>query len=141
MTQPQTNNAKTGKPPPNYMDLPKADFTAMIDVPLIAHDIMVTTSSHAHEVKGSKRKCEVIVSHPDAPNDLKKLIFWREYIIIQFDRLAGRFLPYNTIEQKYNCEAMIPFRITLNGRFVRIIQEGEDEEEGSGDATKEGNNQ
>ena len=45
------------------------------------------------------------------------------------------------IEQKYNCEARIPFRITLNGKFVRIIQEGEDEEEGSGDATKEGNNQ
>lgn len=118
-----------GREPPNYMDVPRANTEAMIDVPLIAHDIMVTTSVHAHEVKGSKRKCEVIVSHPEAPGDLKKLIFWREYIILQFDKMAGRFLPYNTVEQKYHCEADIPFRITLNGRFIRIVQGWGEEED------------
>ncbi|MBQ2337188.1 MAG: hypothetical protein II381_12795, partial [Victivallales bacterium] len=82
----------------DYSGIEKCDVNALLNVPLVCHDLLVIRSSYA-EKGGSKRKATLILSHIDHPEEKHRVLIWREYVILQLDKLAGKYLRYNTIGQ------------------------------------------
>jgi hypothetical protein len=117
----------------DYSGVEKCDINALINAPLICHDLLVIRSNYA-EKGGSKRKATLILSHVDHPEEKHRVLIWREYVILQLDKLAGKYLRYNTIGQLYHLDVPFTMRIDHDGRFYIIRGIGHDSQEGGQNA-------
>jgi hypothetical protein len=112
----------------NYNGIEKCDINALINAPLLCHDLFVTESAYTSQ-GGSKRKATLILSHAEHPDDLHRLLVWRGYIILQLDKVAGKFLSYNTVGQYYHLDVPFTMEICHDGRFYIIKGIGHDSPE------------
>lgn len=125
MTQQQPRICDYGELVRDYSGVEKCDVNALLNAPLMCHDLLVTRSSYADK-GGSRRKATAIVSHVEHPDELHKVLIWREYMILQLDKLAGKYLRYNTIGQYYHLDAPFTMKIEHDGRFYYIRGIGDD---------------
>lgn len=128
MTQQQPRIYDYGELVRDYSDVEKCDINALLNVPLTCHDLLVTRSEYADK-GGSRRKATVILSYIDHPEKLLRLKVWREYVILQLDKMAGKYLRYNTIGQYYHLDVPFTMEIIHNGQFYIIRGIGNDGEE------------
>ncbi len=119
MTQRQPRICDYGELVIDYSAVEKCDINALLNAPLMCHDLLVTRSGYADK-GGSRRKATAILSHVEHPDKLLKLLVWREYVILQLDKMAGKYLPYNTIGQYYHLDVPFTMEITHDGRFYII---------------------
>ena len=127
MTQQQQRTYDFGELVIDYSAVEKCDINALLNVPLTCRDLLVTRSGYADK-GGSRRKATLIVSYVKYPDKLIKLLIWREYVILQLDKMAGKYLRYNTIGQYYHLDVPFTMEITHNGQFYIIRGIGHDGE-------------
>ena len=113
----------------DYSDVEKIDINAIIDVPIIVHDVTVMQSRY-HD-NGSQR-CAVLIFSPVAkPDYIRKIMIWRAYMIYSIDKVAGYLLRTSEIGGYYHCAVPFSCRITMVGKFYRIASAKRMEEGGN----------